>query len=73
MTRTLDVGPVRLAELPGAPKSIQVASGIRADGELVVVIRLGELVVELSPDGAADLGNALVIEAAIARMGEGAS
>lgn len=69
MTRTLDLGRVRLNALAGEvdPESVQVASGWGPDGESVILLRLGVVVVVMSRDGAYALGDALQAEVDLSR------
>ena len=57
--------PVVLA--PATRTSVQVATGRDPEtGEVVVLIRFGAYIAALTPAGAAELGDALVVEAALA-------
>ena len=73
MGKTLDTGPNRLLRVEGAAESdtAQIASGLSPEGDVVVMLRMGEFVVAMTPDAADDIGRALTAEANIARMGEG--
>lgn len=64
-----EVGINRLVQAPGADvTSVQVASGYDPDdGERVVLCRLGQEVMVLTPQGADELADALHAEAVIAR------
>lgn len=51
----------------GVDVSAQVATGINPEtGEVVVLVRLGQMIGALTPEGAAQLADALAIEAAYA-------
>ncbi len=74
MSRTLGTGKLRVSTIETASEdTMQVGSGVRIDtGDLIVVLRLGSLVFEMTPGGAEDLGRSLVAEANIARAQGGA-
>lgn len=70
----LQLGRNELAVIPGGEGdgSVQVATAVNAEsGEVVVLLRTGEIVSVLSPESATALGHALISEAILALHGGG--
>ena len=70
----MQLGRQEFEVIPGAEGdgSVQVASAVNAvTGEVVVLLRTGEIISVLALDAATSLGHALINEAIIARHGGG--
>lgn len=69
MTTTLNVGRVRLVEVADGELTIQVASGMDTEGQLFVLLRVGQLAAIMSPEGAERMARALQAEVALVQLG----
>jgi hypothetical protein len=68
MSRTLELGAVKLRTIAGVPDtdaSVQVASGNGPDGLEYVFVRVGALMLVLDPHAALELGVAITQEAGL--------
>ena len=66
MTRTIQVGRMRLASIPGGDVedgTVQVASGVDMHGVDVVLVRAGVFILALEPAAARNVGAELIAEA----------
>jgi len=66
--RTLEVGRVRLARIPGGEGNgtMQVACGVDDTGAPVVFLRAGAFVLAITPEGTRALARELIAEAQLA-------
>ena len=73
MTSTMRIGPLKVGRVLGdeADGSVQVATGIEPEtGDVVVIVRLGNVVAAMTPAGAAQLADGIKAEAAYALVQE---